>query len=256
MKDFIYPSITPNEVVSVVWNEKIYNKIVDDIRHEDESWNKDRLRQLPNLYLNIDYLYKYRSFDSSHPEWTAELFADNRLWSPSMEDLNDPLEAAFVCGKAIADPYIAAAVAMMMTSNWYGCICFSRDPICVQMWAHYAKDHSGFCIEYYRPSSFLLSVYCKPVLYRKLMPEIESLDLIDNLFWTKSEAWEYEAEWRLRYPRVNALTAPGLLKPHGVIFGLRTKESTKNFIRDSAGNIRFGQIVPSREPYRIKVKWE
>ncbi len=270
MKDFIYPSITPSSIPSVVWNEKIYNKIVDDMRHEDEAWDKNRLRQLPNLHLNVDYIYKYRAFDpeakpSCHDYFKEieQLFVDKTLWSPSLEKLNDPLEAAFVFKESVVDFEIANAVAMMLTSNWYGCICFTRDPVCVQMWAHYALSHQGYCVEYYRPSSVLLSLFSKPVLYRKAMPELTSKDfinnsttIIDNLFWTKSEAWEYEAEWRLRYPRANGPTAPNLIKPHGVIFGLRTKESTKNFIRDCAGNIRFGQIVPSREPYRIKVKWE
>jgi hypothetical protein len=88
------------------------------------------------------------------------------------------------------------------------------------------------------------------------MPEIENIEQIDILFWTKSEAWEYEAEWRLRYPRASAYTAPNSLKPHGVIFGLRTSDNTKKLIRNWADNVRFGQIVPSSEPYRIKVKWE
>jgi len=261
MEDYIYPSITPTRIESVVWNEKIYNQLVDSIRHSEEQWNEDQLRQHPNLHLGIDYVYKYRTINPEHPEWTEQLFAGEKLWSPSIPELNDPLEAAFVYAKAIADPVDADAVKMMMKSNWYGCICFSRHPICVQMWAHYALNHSGFCIEYYRPSSFLLSVHCRPVLYRRRMPEIEGITaeitgFMDRVFWTKSEAWEYEAEWRLRYPRTNAYTAPGLLKPHGVIFGLRTPDRTKHLLRSWAGDIRFGQIVLSREPYRIKVEWE
>ena len=256
MEEFIYPSITPTNIESVVWNERIYNHLLETIHRWEEQWNEARLWQLPNLHLGVDYIYKYRAINPEHPEWTEELFADKKLWSPSIADLNDPLEAAFIYGKAVADPVIADAVKMMMKSNWYGCISFSRDPICVQMWAHYAASHSGYCIEYYRPSSFLLSAFCKPVLYRRGMPEIENIDIIDILFWTKSEVWEYEGEWRLRYPRANAHTAPCLIKPHGVIFGLRTPDSTKKLIRNCAGNIRFGQIVQSSEPYQIKVKWE
>ncbi len=256
MDDFVYPSITPTNIESVVWSDSIYNQLLDKIRQWEDQWTEAQFRKLPEFNRGVDCIYKYRAINPEHPEWTEELFADQKLWSPSISNLNDPLEAAFLYGKAIADPTIADAVKMMMKSNWFGCICFTRDPICVQMWAHYAADHSGYCIEYYRPSSFLLSAYCKPVLYRRQMPEIENIKRIDKLFWTKSEAWEYEAEWRLQYIRADAHTDPGLLKPNGVIFGLRTPDSTKQLIRSGAGNIRFGQIERSREPYRIKVKWE
>lgn len=263
MKDIIYPLITPTSIESALWTETIYNKLLENIRNWDEKWKEERLRQLPNLHLGIDYVYKYKTINPLHPEWIEEELSDKKLYSPSISELNDPLEAAFVFGKT-ENPVIANAVKMMMKSNWYGCICFSRDPICVQMWAHYAASHSGFCVEYYRPSSFLLSAFCKPVLYRRGMPEIEiesiaseNNEILDKIFWTKSEAWEYEAEWRLRYPRASAYTAPSLIRPHGVIFGLRTPDSTKNLIRSYlTGDIRFGQIIPAREPYRIRVKWE
>ena len=256
MINFSYPSITPTNIQSVIWNERIYDKLVDTMRGCEKEWSPDRLYQLPYLHLGINYIYKYRAFNPAHPEWTTEIFTDEILYSPSIPELNDPLEAAFICAEAAADPVIADGINMLMRSNWYGCICFTRDPICVQMWAHYAGSHEGYCIEYYRPSSFLLSTLCKPVLYRRTMPEITNLEQIEALFWTKSETWEYEAEWRLRYPRAHGKTAPGLLKPRGVIFGLRTPEEVKNLIRSCAGEIRFGQIVPAREPYRIKIKWE
>jgi hypothetical protein len=256
MEEPIYPSITPTNIESVLWNERIYEDFVKDFRRREEEWSAGRSQRSSGPQLDLSYVYKYRAIDPEHPELSEEIFGDQKVWSPSLESLNDPLEAAFVFGKAVPDPVVADAVKMMMKSNWYGCICFSRDPVCVQMWAHYASSHSGYCVEYYRPDSFLLSAFCRPVLYRRNMPELTDKNDIDRLFWTKSEIWEYEAEWRLRYPRANAHTAPGLLRPHGVVFGLRTPDSVKKLIRKCAGNIRFGQIVPAREPYRIKVEWE
>lgn len=256
MENVIYPSITPTNIQSILWSERIYDTLVDTIRGWEKEWSPNQLHQLPHLHLGVDYIYKYRAFNPAHPEWTTEIFAEEILYSPSISELNDPLEAAFVYAEATADPIIVDGINMILKSNWYGCICFTRDPICVQMWAHYAASHEGYCVEYYRPGSFLLSTACKPVRYRRTMPKITSLEQIDDLFWTKSDVWEYEAEWRLRYPRAHGKTAPGLLKPHGVIFGLRTDPKVKNLIRDCARDIRFGQIVLSSEPYRIKVKWE
>ena len=89
------------------------------------------------------------------------------------------------------------------------------------------------------------------------MPTIEALDdSVHHVFWSKSDAWEYEREWRLMYPRANALVAPGLLVPSGVIFGLRTPDGTKALVRKWAPNIRFGQIVTTKTPFQLQIRWE
>ncbi len=255
MVQFIYPSITSTGTESVVWNERLYNQIMGDLLQQEKEWDEKDFNKLAEPYSSIEYIYKYRTFNDKHPEWTSQLFSEQKMWSPSLKNLNDPLEMAFG-GQVLDDPATVDAINMMMNSNWYGCICFSRDPVCVQMWAHYASSHSGYCVEYYRPDSFFLSTFCRPVKYRRTMPSLENSHEIDELFWTKSDAWEYEAEWRLRYIRSNAHTLPGLLKPSGVIFGLRTPDKVKKFIRSHAGNIRFGEIKPSPAPYRIQVQWE
>ena len=131
------------------------------------------------------------------------------------------------------------------------------------MWSHYSDEHRGFCIEYRRQDSFLLaSEDCRPVLYRSYIPEVELGDpkkmgpLADLLFWTKSEAWEYEHEWRLRYPRIDSYTRAGLLKPHAVIFGLHCPAEIRKSIRDSAPDLWYGEIEISSRGYELTISWE
>jgi hypothetical protein len=214
---------------------------------------------------DVRRLYKYRTFNFAHPERTTELLQKGVLWSSSIPKLNDPLEAAFVCREQSDDPSIRDAIGMMLTSNWFGCISLTIDPVCPQMWAHYASDHSGFVIEYDRHKLSLLcnSMDTQPMRYRRAMPAIlgdpaldGSQQELESLFWTKSEAWEYEREWRVRYPKADTLTAAGLLQPSGLIVGLRTGDSEKKMLRQWAGKIRFGQIEPSSEPYRLQIRWE
>lgn len=101
---------------------------------------------------------------------------------------------------------------------------FSEEKNNLLMWAHYAKDYSGMCVEY-DFSKLSKDVLCHlyPIYYsktrstnRKLDKAIEEhIDLkrmnddncypndcdfikdILSLFLTKSDAWSYEKEWRI-----------------------------------------------------------
>lgn len=76
------------------------------------------------------------------------------------------------------------------------------------------------------------------------------------MFWTKSEAWEYEREWRLRYPRIDAYTRAGLIKPHAVIFGLKCAPEVRKFIKDCSPGLRYGEIDASSHDYHLTIVWE
>ena len=96
-------------------------------------------------------------------------------------------------------------------------VCFTESPYSMLMWAHYANNHKGFCIEYEVPPYSESFIH----LYHNLMPVIYSdvrvsiLDqclcslqppgLTDTILWDifkygllmKSMDWKYQNEWRL-----------------------------------------------------------
>lgn len=83
-----------------------------------------------------------------------------------------------------------------------GVTCFSEVNDNHLMWGHYGDRYRGFCLGF-KTSIDPFTKLCK-VKYAKTMPQIDivqfvrspdSVDLLD-LFCTKSEAWEYEKEWR------------------------------------------------------------
>ena len=235
--DLIYPSMDYSHIQSFIWTEALYERLVNGIRRQELAWRKSGITEDRVTQPNVRYLYRYRSVDSANPEWTEASFAEKKLWASSIDKLNDPLEAAFVLQREFPDPWTAEAVKMLLTSNWYGCICFSIDPVCPQMWAHYAAEHSGFCIKYSLFDSFLLWSNCHPVVYRRTMPAIgEAHDIPDLIksFGLSRRIGSTKWSGALRYPRANAYTAPGLLVPSGVIFGLRTNDQTKAFLRKCA----------------------
>jgi hypothetical protein len=100
--------------------------------------------------------------------------------------------------------------------------------------------------------------------YRDTMPMFKAMDdsiqamddSIHHIFWRKSDAWEYEREWRLMYPRANAYVVPGLLVPSGIIFGLGTVTKSKKLLKKWAPYVRCGQIVSTKVPYQLQIQWE
>lgn len=82
--------------------------------------------------------------------------------------------------------------------------CFSEVWNSLLMWAHYANNYNGYCIEYdMSQASDLVKYNLYPVLYEK-----EYIDLTENLANLKADTgflcnlvkavdWQYEKEWRI-----------------------------------------------------------
>nr|WP_087147045.1 DUF2971 domain-containing protein [Crenothrix polyspora] len=101
----------------------------------------------------------------------------------------------------------------------YGICSLSRTPLNLLMWAHYAKDHKGFVIEFSIPilKSFeqfsddqgniftqklksygSYTLYPFPVSYEKEKPVVTGdTQAFDKKFITKGKDWEYEQEERV-----------------------------------------------------------
>ncbi len=256
--DIQYPPINFRDPIASHWTEALCKDLEEKFQDGQRIWSQAKIGATGIRYPEYPHLYKYKSVDPNHPERTETIFARERIWATSLDKFNDPLEAAFTVGATLAHTDIATVLNSIAHSNWWGCVSLSSDPVCVQMWAHYAAEHAGICIEYRRADSFLLSSgNCQPVSYRNTIPSVDATDdSVHRVFWNKSDAWEYEREWRLMYPRANAYVASGLLVPSGVVFGLRTSAETKASLRKWAPRVRFGQVVATQTPYRLQINWE
>lgn len=85
-----------------------------------------------------------------------------------------------------------------------GVSCFSEKNDDLLMWAHYGGRYKGFCLEF--STEYETFQKARKVDYVPKPPTVElenilidqSFDLlIQKLFCTKSDAWEYEEEWRI-----------------------------------------------------------
>ena len=86
-----------------------------------------------------------------------------------------------------------------------GICCFTEIRDNILMWAHYAKQHTGFCLEFdvnnefFRPLTRAIKVK-----YDGFRPEINVLQLgsypegkLGEALLIKADDWDYEKEWRI-----------------------------------------------------------
>ncbi|MFT4850852.1 MAG: hypothetical protein ACI83B_003413 [Sediminicola sp.] len=90
-----------------------------------------------------------------------------------------------------------------------GICCFSNRADNILMWSHYAKNHTGFVIEFNvnpnDPAGNMSNVEKKligyDVIYQDNMPIIKAgtrdFDAVKSVFLTKSTDWTYEQEYRV-----------------------------------------------------------
>jgi len=160
--------------------------------------------------------------------------------------------------------------------NGYLVVCFSELKDSILMWSHYAINHTGFCIQYnfqelgsFSPLSRLLN----PVIYTDelfdathyvLQPLIRKDHSFNNLFGifssiSKSNAWEYEKEWRTVFPLgPNASLEDRLIrvpKPKALYLGAKASEENTQKLKEIAiiKNITLYQIRLSETSHGLNV---
>ena len=140
----------------------------------------------------------------------------------------------------------------------------SQDPRNEPMWAHYAADHHGYCVQLnaMEDGAFLLA---EKALYTDTFPTLklphpERAEVMQT-YLHKSSAWAYEREWRLVTPQSNYAIQ---LRPEavtGVILGVRASEETCTAIsvfndeRAAAGLPRFRvyKAAQHRDRYGMQI---
>jgi hypothetical protein len=153
-----------------------------------------------------------------------------------------------------------------------GVLSLSATPKEMLMWAHYASQHSGFCLGFECSVGSLLKndAHTKAVKYLDTYPEIHLNTLPINwkvsveiggisdsmvvdiqeprlqaAIYSKSKDWEYEQEWRVLASEVGKQPYPGPLKK--IIFGMRCEQDSRLRIARAAVNaaecpIQFAEI--------------
>ncbi len=133
-----------------------------------------------------------------HVQWAVELCS--RKTSMSAADL-DRMRAILLTDHAKATELLnnlSAAMAPEINSR-YRVYCLGLDAGNLLMWAHYADDHRGICLEFDLRNDVLCGA-----LRCEYFPEFPLMRVYDNseeanllILLAKGDAWAYEQEYRL-----------------------------------------------------------
>ncbi len=179
-------------------------------------------------------------------------------------------------------------LALESINRQFGVLCLAEKPNNLLMWAHYAGSHSGFVLEFDEKHSYFdrrkkegeIGRCLKKVRYTKFRPQTVIFDprleedefrneWANKIFFSKSEHWSYEEEWRIvEYLRecdhiIRSESNHIYLYPipldciSGIIFGCRALDSTKSFIRNlvhanpACSKIRLWNAIVNEKEYNL-----
>lgn len=218
-----------------------------------------------------DYLYKFYSLTDDKDELNQRKFAtlkENSNWFDLACKQNDPLDMkmAYIdeTNTEAGKESINLAKEMMRSLIDSSAICsfIDSNEENLQMWAHYANNHHGFCIKYKvdNKKAFFRVMYENdriPVLSiplnlchemtkaTKEHSETEALKmyryLVLLLLNIKHSSWSNEQEYRLISPvdnhfGINLSNELIGIKPVGVYLGLKCSDTNKNTLKSIAEN--------------------
>lgn len=253
------------------------------------------------------HLYKFRSIPDAADEQGRErleaLLLHNRLWLAAPSTFNDPFDGRSAYeltlrgaelrkeleqllrrqGMKSAEAKRRVRSDVVANPEWFrqqreqhlnlirnhlGVCALSANPRSPLLWAHYAQDHKGICVQlrlWVDPEALV----AHQVEYRNDYPVMLDFGRAatgrDAMlpFLRKSTDWAYEEEWRLVEPeRPNTHRSFNARAMTGVIFGLRTTEADKAYVRDLMGERqrRYGvkptlyQSVAADRAYRVAIR--
>jgi len=139
-----------------------------------------------------------------------------------------------------------------------GVVCLTSDPNNYLMWSHYTRDHTGFCIGFDEEITTSLddTLFSSEVKYQKEIPVFRYFyetvgDFNRSLFFTKSNNWKYEKEFRI------------ITKSHGirsfnrslikeVIIGCRAPRELEEYARSYLGHdVDFSKMIDHPKEYGL-----
>lgn len=220
-------------------------------------------------------LYKYRELN----DFTLESLKENYFWASSKEKLNDPCECYYTTESyekvirftsKISPKSEKATIALSNSLNTIqemskglGIFSLSKSYNISSLWASYASNHTGICIEYDLEEliSKNRSLYQYfDVAYSNTPPDIgvedfQGMTLLQKMFGTKHHDWDKEQEFRIicdkqgkNHHRSDAIRS--------IIFGLRISEENEHEVMKLLANrnIQFKKLINNDKSYHLDIK--
>lgn len=172
------------------------------------------------------------------------------------------------------------ARALAWLDSTVGVLSLTEAPDSLLMWAHYARRHEGFLIEFNSEHAFFHQRCGENGEFGELMrvkygnrPKTVMIEAtIGDLFFTKSIDWSYELEWRVVLPLERAAEAAedGEWPLHlfaldsgcitGVVLGCRMADTDRASVLKTLGtsealrHVRLQQAVEDKHEYGVHIE--
>jgi|GEM_PF-423269 len=226
-------------------------------------------------------VYKYRGGTEHTFERDLNSLENNYFWAPKYSELNDPcegliitdtfknqtdsLQKLFSLNENSVEDLNNSFDNLISHSLNAGIYSLSKTYKHELLWAHYASEHTGFCIEYDLEilvnDNIYQNFYHFPVEYAKSPPVIGINDLnngkgnklIRKLAGTKSKSWAYEKEIRIISDEAGRQDY-NYSAVESIYFGLRMPDKKKKAImkRLKGRGINYYQINLKEDSYKFK----
>ena len=272
--------------------------------------------QMPTLELPQSfYKYSFiNDTEQTSLEYTRRIFSDNELYFSSVTAFNDPFDGKYQMEWVGSDSQhrqyrtnllkdffpalnrqgrrtkVSKDKKMLDSPEFpkkfqdnvrrvvekFGICCLSRVPNSILMWAHYAKAHCGFCLQFLDEPCDRFHVELKAaglpknsvrlapmqVCYSENYPVVNRLnespeESAEKMLFTKAKPWAYEEEWRMvdeNGPGSHQFPSRFLT---GVIFGLRMTDEHKALIRGWCKNrqpgMKYYEARQSEDSYSLNI---
>lgn len=252
-------------------------------------------------------LYKYKDISGEGIDHVEDMLRNNRLWYSSPQKFNDPFDcrclfevehdrnkvvrrkAEFLIkhNKATLAGAIAQAAREVPTNpeelrrfrdqqfrghsiraENTGILCLTTDCDNILMWTHYARNHTGICIEFRvrtENDSEHIDFFGRafPVEYTDHMPVTNFMqdnweDVVRKAFFTKSSWFEHEREYR----RILMNEGEGLKPiPHGIVSAIilgcdidaRARERVVTACSQYDGPVKIVEATPNPETFGLNM---
>ena len=157
--------------------------------------------------------------------------------------------------------------------NTMGVSCLSESDNSLLMWAHYANNHRGMCVEYdLLGINSALKFTAVPVIYSQERAcfnfiklesmQNEAMSLFIHSLTSKSLEWSYEKEWRIIRDqescgnqwdtnRKGALLE--MIRPSSIILGCAAEQEFEKEVREYCENSRITLYKMEKDPVQYQL---
>lgn len=194
-------------------------------------------------------LYKYKALSNlTEMERLLDILETNKLYFPTYDELNDPLEGAGYnieldgwAGMSIIRNADIELRPIESKKRKYRILSLAEDPASPQLWAHYTNNYQGVCLCFSTCGRFKTA---QPVQYNKELKKREAYDdealtqAVEENFFHKQYGWAYEKEWRIieRKKKTNSFFAFEEEDLIGIILGNNLSEEIQKIIIEKLRN--------------------